>query len=598
MLPDDLKLEIVDSIDKVWAMKHWLGARAEHKFLGFDLETTGLSPYVSGAGIRMIQIGDKTAGWAVPWVGWGGAALECLKLWEGRYTGHNLSFDDMWLREHSDWSLPWERTDDTLIMAQIERPEKPNDLKTLTDLRVDPRASQGAIELKKAFKDNGWDWGTVPIDYPTYYIYAALDPVMAVYLREDFETDVKFKETYEMEMAVKKICNRMERIGMRVDLDYSNQKYVELKEQAKKNVDWGKENWGVSLTSNPQMADFFENRLGATFEKFTDSGAPSVAKEQMALFAKSGDPMIASVAKFVVDTKSLLKTADSYFDNFLTMNVDGILHPTIKTMGARTGRMSVTNPALQTIPSKDSLVRSAFIPNNPGELILSSDYSQVEMRLLAHFSNDEALQGAFHDADRTGEDFFSNLGKQIYNDPHFGKDDPRRKLVKSTLYGLIYGAGTQKIAETAKVPYEEMEPVVESIHATFPGIREFMFNIEKVGTFREETEGAGYVTTRSGRKIPADKGRVYSLVNYILQGTAAELMKHAVIRLDSAGYGEYMRMVIHDEVVLSMPEHMIEDAKPEIAEIMSYTDGEYAVNLLAEPEGGYATWGSKYANPE
>lgn len=594
MLPDDLKLEIVDSIDKVWAMKHWLGARQEHEFLGFDLETTGLSPYVDGAGIRMIQIGDETAGWAVPWVGWGGAALECMREWQGRYTGHNLSFDNMWLREHSDYELPWERTDDTLIMAQIERPEQPNDLKTLTDLRVDPRASQGAIDLKKAFKDNGWTWATVPLDYPTYYIYAALDPVMAVYLRREFQTDIKFKKTYEMEMAVKKICNNMERTGMRVDLDYSKKKYDELKDKAKARTDWAKENWGVSLTSNPQMAEFFEYRLGATFEKFTGTGAPSVAKEQMAIFAKSEDPMVAATAQFVVDTKSLLKTADSYFDNFLNMNIDGILHPTIKTMGARTGRMSVTNPALQTIPSKDSLVRSAFIPNNPGELILSSDYSQVEMRLLAHFSGDAALQGSFHDADATGGDFFVGLGQRIYDDPNFNKEDPRRKLVKSTLYGLIYGAGTQKIADTAKVPYEIMEPVVEAIHETFPGIRQFMLDVETIGNHRESQEGVAYVMTRSGRRIPSDPGRVYSLVNYTLQGTAAELMKQAVIRLDSAGYGPHMRMVIHDEVVLSMPEELIEAAKPEIAEIMSYTDGEYAVNLLAEPEGGYATWGSKY----
>lgn len=595
MLPDSLRLEYVDSIDKVWAMKHWLGARESHEFLGFDLETTGLSPYVSGAGIRMIQIGDETAGWAVPWNLWGGAALECLNLWEGRYTGHNLSFDDAWMKKYSNWSLPWHRTDDTLIMGQIERPSMANDLKTLTDLMVDPRASQGAIELKKAFKDNGWTWATVPIDYPTYYIYAALDPVMAVYLRKEFQTDKKFKDTYDMEMAVKKICNNMERTGMRVDLDYSKMKYDELRAKAEARTEWAKENWGISIGSNPQLAEFFEFRLGATFEKFTDKGAPSVAKEQMEIFSKSNDPMIASTADFVVSTKSLLKTADSYFKNFMEMNVDGILHPTIKTMGARTGRMSVTNPALQTIPSKDSLVRSAFIPNNPGELIMASDYSQVEMRLLSHFSNDPALQGAFHDADATGGDFFVGLGQRIYDDPNFSKEDPRRKLVKGTLYGLIYGAGTQKIAETAKVDYHIMEPVVEAIHETFPGIRQFMFDIEAIGSQREALEGNGYVMTRSGRKIPADKGRIYSLVNYILQGTAAELMKQAVIRLDSAGYGPYMRMIIHDEVVLSMPEHMIEAAKPEIAEIMSYTDGEFAVNLLAEPEGGFANWGSKYA---
>lgn len=593
---DEVDLVFVDSIDKVWAMKRWLGELKDTEFLGIDLETTGLNPRAPGAGIRLIQIGDDKTGWAVPWVGWGGAALECCKLWKGRFTGHNLiDFDDTWLRMFSDWHLPQERTDDTFIMASIERPGQPNDLKPLSDKFVDPRASAGQKELKLAFKNNGWGWVNVPLDFPAYWIYSALDPVIAVALRKVFNTDKKFREAYDMEMAVRHICNNMERVGMRVDLDYSKIKYEEITEKANKRKAWAQENWGINIASNEQLADFYANRLGAEFSYYTEKGAPSVKADQMEEFMEHPG-IIGQSAKFILETRKIEKVANSYFKNFLSMNIDGIVHPTIKTMGARTGRMSVTNPALQTIPSKDSLVRTAFLPNNPGEFILSCDYSQVEMRLLAHFSGDKALQQAFRDADASGEDFFTNLGKQIYSDPSFEKSDPRRKLVKGTLYGLIYGAGTQKMADTAEVTYEEMFPVVEVIHKTFPGIRRFMKEVEKLGTLREEETGTAYIVTGTGRHLPADKGKIYSLVNYTLQGTAAELMKKAIIRLDAAGYGPYMRMVIHDEVVFSMPEEMLEQAEKEIPEIMSYTNGEFEVDLLADVDSRLTNWGSKYAN--
>lgn len=591
---DDVSLEFVDSIAKVNAMYDWIKNKEKDGFVGFDLETTGLSPYEAKSAIRMIQIGDETHGWAVPWTNWGGAALECCRLWEGRFTGHNLPFDDLWLRTHSEWYLPWDRTDDTLIMAGIERPGMPNDLKSLSDKFVDPRASSGQIELKKAFKNNGWGWDTVPLDYPDYWIYSALDPVIAVLLRRHFKTDEKFKETYDMEMAARFVCNAMERGGMRVNLDYSRQKRDELLAKVNARKEWAQQNWGINIASNDQLVQFFTS-LGADFDYFTGKGAPSVKKDQMDLFmGKEG--IIGQAAKFILETRKTEKVVSSYFENFLKMNVDGFVHPTIKTMGARTGRMSVTNPALQTLPSKDSLVRSTFIPSNPGEFLLSCDYSQVEMRLLAHFSGDKALQAAFHDADATGEDFFTNLGKQIYNDPNFEKDDPRRKLVKGTLYGLIYGAGTQKMADTAGITFAEMEPVVEAVHETFPGIRNFMKEIEKIGKIREEETGTAYIVTGTGRHIPADEGRIYSLVNYTLQGTAAELMKKAIIRLDAAGYGPYMKMVIHDEVVFSLPEDMLEQAEQEIPEIMSYKNGEYDVNLLADVDSRLTDWGTKYAD--
>lgn len=595
-LPDDINMHLVNNIDAVWEMKRWLGERRELNVLGLDTETTGLDEFAPDASLRLIQIGDEHTGFAIPWHGWGGAALEIMNQWDGDWTLHNAPFDARWLKRHANWNMPWDRTHDTLIMAQIERPGGRNNLKDLCDQYIDPRASVGQKELKDAMSTNGWGWGDIPVDFDAYWVYSALDPILAVHLFKHFRTDQTFPVTYDLEMATRRICTNMEMAGMRVDLEYSRKKYEELSLYVKQSKDWAMESLGINIGSNNKLAEYFAHELGAKFDVFTGTGNPSVDKEQLGIFQTSKNPKIKQLADFVLQVKNADKIASAYFKNFIGMERDGLLHPSIKTMGARTGRMSVTNPALQTIPSKDSLVRGAFLPSNEGESIISCDYSQVELRLMAHFSQDENLIKAFLDADATGEDFFTTLGKQIYNDENFSKKDPRRKLVKSTMYGLIYGAGVAKMAETAGIPVSEMQAVVDAVHEAFPGIKRFMVEIENVGTKREKDTGNGYITTKTGRIIPADKGRVYSLLNYTLQGSAAEVMKQAVVRLDAAGYGPYMKMVIHDEVVFSMPDHMIEEALPEIQEIMSVTNGEWAVPLIAEPEGPYARWGDKYAD--
>jgi DNA polymerase-1 len=577
-------------------MKRWFSERRD--VMGLDTETTGLDPWEPGAGLRLVQIGDHREGWAVPWERWGGAAIELMDAWKGEFTLHNASFDAKWLKVHANWDMPWSRTHDTMIMAQIEDPSGPADLKTLSTRYVDPMSAAGQKELKQAMKVHGWTWATIPIDFPAYYLYSALDPVLAAHLWSHYRTDLSFPEAYDLEMAVRRVCTEMEMTGMRVDLEYSQKRFDELTQEVNKSKAWAEDNWGFKIGSGPKLADFFENKLGAKFEVFSKTtGKPSVDKNQMELFLHDENETIRGVAKFINRVRNADKMANSYFKNFLQMNNDGIVHPSVKTMGARTGRMSVTAPALQTIPKDDSMgVRKAFIPRNPGEILISCDYSQVEMRLLAHFSGDAALQAAFKEADLTGGDFFVSIGRQVYNDPTFSKKDPRRGLMKGVMYGAAYGSGIQKMADTAGVTFEEMKKVSDDVFDAYPGIKRFMQETERLGTMREESEGIGYIVTGTGRKIPADKGKMYTLTNYTLQGTAAELMKKAIVRLEAAGYGKFMMMAIHDEMIFSMPPELVEEALPEIEALMSYVNGEFDVDLPAEPEIiGSVSWGEKYA---
>lgn len=294
-----------------------------------------------------------------------------------------------------------------------------------------------------------------------------------------------------------------------------------------------------------------------------------------------------------MDTRRAEKFASAYFKNFAEMQHDGLLHPSIKTIQAVTGRMSIANPALQQVPRGDASVRNAFIPRNEGEAIVSVDYSQVEMRLLAHFSKDPSLIQTFIDADATGGDFFTMLGAQIYNDPTFTKKDPRRGLVKNTLYGSAYGASPKKMAESAGIPLHVMEPIAQDVFRTYPGIKQFQRDTIALGEQRSAAEGESYIITAGGRRLPADKGYEYKLTNYTLQGSAGEVLKQALVRLDSAGLTPYMLLPIHDEVVSSVPREDAEDFMRTCAEIMSVTDG-WSVPLLADAEGPYERWGEKY----
>lgn len=593
-LPSNVNLYLVNSIDDVWNMKRWLGERRD--CLGLDTETSGLNAFAPNARLRTIQIGDKYTGWTIPWERWGGAAIECLEAWEGDIALHNAPFDYHWLRRHAGYKLPWHRVHDTYVMAKVNEPHRPAGLKEVSDRYIDPRASEGEQRLKKAFKDYGWDWDTIPIDFPDYWVYGALDPVLAAHIKDHYKSDVMYPEVYDLEMAVLRICAEMSHKGMRVDLEYSQAKFNELTTKVEENKELALGKWGIAINSSDEVSEFLISQ-GAKFDIFTaKTKAPSVNKDQLEIFAKSDkvSDTVKEVAQLITETKKAEKMANTYFKNFLEMSENGLVHPSINTVNARTGRMSVTTPALQTVPRGDALVRDAFIPHAEGELLLSCDYSQIEMRLLAHFSRDDKLRESFKEADSTGGDFFVTLGKTIYNDPNFNKKDPRRGLVKSTLYGAAYGSGIQKMADTAGVSYEQMKAVSESVFMAFPGIKSFMQEVEKVGKFREANEGEGYILTQLGRRLPCDLDKVYALTNYMLQGTAAELMKKSIINLDAAGYTDLMRMPIHDEMIFSIPEKELEDTSKEIEIVMSYTHGEYSVDLPAEPEAGMDRWGNKY----
>jgi DNA polymerase I len=600
---DNVQLEYIDSFDKAMEFKRWLGERHGDAgdVLGVDTETTGLHMFTPESNVRLIQFGDAQMGWAMSWELWKGLALEVLTQWQGDYVGHNFaSFDVKFIEAHSTFRFPRHRIHDTMLQAHIVDPLGPGTLKTLARRLIDSRAVRGQQDLDAAMSKNGWGWDTVPVDFPAYHLYGALDPVLSVRLHEKFMKKVgpgcEWAEVYDLELAVRHVVTRMEQRGMRVDVDYALKKSDELMAYAERTREWGKQHYGINLGSGQQLVKIFQG-MGANFEVFSEkTGAPSTDKQQLAIFADDSDPTISLLAKTVLNLRKSEKLGKDYLlkcANMAIPEADGnIIHASMRTLAARTSRMSISDPPLQQLSKQDATVRNAFIARE-GNVLVTTDFSQIELRLLAHFSKDERLVEAFRDADSTGGDFFVNVAREVYQDPGFQKSDKRRGLVKSMIYGLNYGAGVHKMAETAGVGEVVMRDVVQRLEKAYPGIRGFMRQIEHVGVARERSGGQGYVVTPYGRRLPCDDGKVYTLVNYLLQGHAAEYFKRALVNLDAAGWGEVMLVPVHDEIVMDLPEGDAEQARKDVPLIMqNLTD--YAVPLLAESDGPYLRWGEKY----
>lgn len=600
----DVELTLVDSADKAQEFLAWLSERRPHNAIAIDIETGekpgthkkgALSPWHGD--IRLVQVGDAMHGWAIPWEEWAGVFYEGMERFEGPIVCHNIAFEARWFHVKSRWQFPWERAHDTMIMAHIIDPLGSGALKQLAALHVDGRAVALQNTLDQEFAKNGWTWGTVPITYQPYWAYGALDTVLTMRLWEQFYEkcgpDGPYHRPYELEMATRKIVTRMELNGARIDLDYSQKKFDELTAYAESVKVWASQNYGgVSITSNVQLVRLLQE-MGAEITSFTPSGQPSADKDQLKMLLAEGNDAVKQLADVVLKQRKADKLANTYFKNFLEDNIDGFVHPSVKTLGARTSRMSITAPALQTLPKGDDVVRRAFIPKDEDHVIVTSDLDQVEFRMFASLSQDPNLITLFNRADATGSDPFTEIGREIYQDPTMQKSDKRRGLIKGTVYGRLYGAGVAKQAITAGVAKDMMQAVSDSFDTRYPGMAMFQKQIEDTGMRRLRAEGQGYVHTWTGRRLPCDEDRAYTLVNYLIQGGAAEVFKSNLVKLDQADLTDLLIVPVHDEIVLNAPRKDAQEIMHIVQQCMTTTEG-WAVPLTSGIDGPLETWGDKY----
>lgn len=598
-----VQLHLVNNVEEAQRFLSWLGERRPHNAIAIDTETgeklgrpreDALSPWHGD--LRLVQVGDGMTGWSIPWDEWSGVFYEAMDRFDGPIVCHNVAFEARWFAIKTRWEIPWQRVHDTMIMAHIIDPLGAGALKKLSSQYVDANAARLQDNLDLTLAQNGWTWGTVPTSFEPYWSYGALDTVLTMRLWEMFYEKCgpqgPYYKAYELEMATRKIVTRMELNGARVDLEYSKQKYEELIDYTEKTKLWAYNKYNASITSNVQLVRILEG-LGAEITEFTPSGQKSASKDQLKKLLIDGNDEVKALADVVLKQRKADKLANTYFLNFMNKHIDGVLHPSVKTLGARTSRMSITDPALQTLPKGDATVRRAFIPKDEDHVIITSDLDQVEFRMFASLSQDPNLITLFHHADETGSDPFTEIGRQVYQDPTMQKSDKRRTLIKGVVYGRLYGAGVAKQALTAGVPEHQMKAVSDSFDLNYPGMASFQKQIDNIGQRRLREEGQGYVYTWTGRRIPCDEERTYTLVNYLIQGGAAEVFKSNLVKLDQADLTDYLIVPVHDEIVLQAPRKDAEEIKRLVQQCMTTREG-WAVPLTADVDGPLENWGAKY----
>lgn len=551
-LPADVSLRLVDTFADACDLMSWLGER--RPVLGVDTETGGLDFWRFD--LRLVQVGDANAGWAIPWDRWSGLALEALTRYEGRTVYHNAKFDVHFLEYHGDIELPWQNIDDTRLMAHLVDPVSQTGLKSLAARFIDPKAVTGQLLLSDAMAKQGWNWGNVPVKFMPYWTYAALDTVLTARIWEHFEPQItaRYRSVYELELAVEEACMGMERRGIRIDVPTTEQQFDNAQSWIANAKDWVDCTYGVKATSNPQVADALIAN-GVQLTQRTDTGRWKLDADVL----ESIDHPLASTVLTIRKTE---KIANTYFKNFLEIHEHGYLHPSINTLGARTGRMSVDRPALQTLP-RGPVVRDCFIPR-AGRAFVLADFDQIELRLLAHFARETTMIEAI----RSGQDLHTYTAQLAYADPTIDRKDPRRQLAKNAGFAKIYGAGTAKFAQTAGVDFDVAQEFLDRYDYTYPRVRAFQREVEAVAIQRQATEGDAYVLSPIGRRHPAESDSYYKLVNYLIQGTAADVLKMKIVEIGLKGLGDYMLLPVHDEMVFDVPLADVDEVAVTVKEVM------------------------------
>ncbi len=565
--PLDIDVTLVESYEDIQAFFTWLSK--DRSILAVDTETTGLS-FISDK-LRLVQFGDASGGFAFEWDKWSGIVHEVFRIYEGEYVFHNASFDIKFLERGLGFRLPRERVHDTMIMSRLmNHSERSHGLKPLIARHVDPRMVVGQKALDEGMKANKWTWATVPIHFEPYWFYGILDTVATAMLHDLFFPRIKdegYEEVYELEMQSLMLAVDMEQKGIRVDIPFCEQKYEELTKYTSDVKLYCQNEYGVSPGSNQQITKILVSQ-GVPLYKRTGTGALSFDIETITEF-KDAHPLVETIYQY----KKSIKLANTYFKSFIEDSRNGRIHCSINTLRAITGRSSVTGPALQTVPRGD-IVRRAFIPDEDC-WIQSVDYSAVELRIVASLSGDDTMINLFKD----GVDLHSYLAKRIYGTDDITKE--QRTIGKNASFSRVYGAGVKKFSETAKITYDEAKLVYDTYEETFPMISKFTRKVIQTAEDNYARDGESWLRLRSGRKFVVTPGEEFKLGNYVIQGSAAEELKRALVRLKAAGLSQYIHLPIHDEFLFSLPKENALELQTEIMEIMTDKDT-YAVPLIVE----------------
>ena len=584
------------------ALAAWLGRISNALLVSLDTETTSLDPMtaqlvgislsVQANGGAYIPVGHTYAG-APPQLA-RDHVLAALKDWlenpGSRKLGQNLKYDKHVFANCGILLGGVEH--DTLLQSYVLESHRPHNMDDLaarhldiTTITYDDVTGKGANRIP---------FEQVELARATEYAAEDADVTLQLHqvLSPQIEQDAKLLHIYRnIEMPVMEVLFTMERNGVLLDTQLLEQQSRELgiKMMALEQAVHLQAGQPFNLNSPKQLQEILFERHGLPVVKKTPSGVPSTDEDVLQQLALDHP-----LPKLILEYRSLSKLKSTYTDKLPRMvnAKTGRVHTNYAQAVAVTGRLSSNDPNLQNIPVRTAegrRIREAFIAP-PGSVIISADYSQIELRIMAHLSQDKGLLQAF----AAGEDVHRHTASEIFGVASAAVTGEQRRYAKVINFGLIYGMSAFGLASQLGIERAAAQQYMERYFLRYPGVKDYM---ERT---REAARSLGYVETVFGRRLylidikasnPARRqGSERAAINAPMQGTAADLIKLAMIAVQ--GWISNSRMMsrlimqVHDELVLEVPESEIDAVTSELPKLMNSVatlDVPLAVDVGAGP---------------
>ena len=569
--------QLVQTDDEITSL---LAELNNHSEISFDTETTHID--ANCADLVGLSFAVKpTEGWYVPCpenkeetI----AILEKFKLLfddeSKTWIGQNLKYDMLMLKWYG-FALKG-NIFDTMLAHYVSEPDGKRNM----DLLSAKYLGYAPVSITSLIGKKGKSQGTMrDVAIEEAKEYAVEDADITLQLKHTFLPSLKTKEVekvfYEVENPLVKVLTDMEFEGVRIDMDFLNSYSKELDTEAKIAEEKVYELAGVrfNLASPKQLGEvLFEKMKLDPKAKKTKTGQYATGEDVLAKLANN-NPICDQILSF----RELTKLRSTYVDAFpLLMNArTGRVHTNYAQAVAVTGRLSSTNPNLQNIPirtEKGREIRKAFIPRDANHVLVSADYSQIELRVVAAISGDVNMCEAF----RTGKDIHTATAAKVFGVAETEVTKEMRYKAKSVNFGIIYGQGAFGLSENLSIPRAEAKEIIDNYKKEFPGIQKYM---DDTINFCKEN---GYVETLMGRKrwlkdINSANFTVRGFaernaINSPIQGTAADMIKLAMIKINAAlkenGFKSKMILQVHDELVFDVLKEELEAIKPVILDSM------------------------------
>lgn len=562
----------------------WLQKINTAEITSFDTETTSLDPMVAQIVGLSFSVEAGHAAY-VPVAHRGPDApvqlprdevLAKLKPWlesaEHKKVGQHLKYDEQVLANYGIEMRGVEH--DTLLQSYVLESHRPHDMDNLALRHLGIKTIKYEDVAGKGAQQIGFD--EVALDKAAEY--AAEDADITLRLHQTLYPQLAAEETLEhvyrdIEVPTSRVLRKMERSGVLIDAEKLRQQSSEI---ATRLIQLESEAYVLAggefnLGSPKQIGQIFFERLELPVVKKTPSGAPSTDEEVLQKLAEDYP-----LPKILLEHRGLSKLKSTYTDKLPRMvNANtGRVHTNYAQAVAVTGRLASNDPNLQNIPVRTGegrRIREAFIAP-PGHKLVSADYSQIELRIMAHISGDESLLRAFSE----GEDIHRATAAEIFSVTPLEVSNDQRRVAKVINFGLIYGMSSFGLASNLGITRDAAKLYIDRYFARYPGVARYMDET------RLSAKAKGYVETVFGRRLwlpeinggngPRRQAAERAAINAPMQGTAADLIKLSMIAvqkwIEESNIGTRMIMQVHDELILEVPDEELSDVRKRLPELM------------------------------